>query len=352
MKISDKDYVLLAGSGKAATLVSVIDAANPKKIKGLVDQSHLETPDKGTREVLEFSVSDVMANLGRRPKFGTAYGAKVETLISRHQHDWFGKIRLYADALHDEANVKQLRKLMKISETMLIEHGMPQLPLIFDVRNPQGKYAGMYKFRSGDLDVLTIRIGEEDLNEDHMKYIVGHEYAHGVWARYLSPVYKSKWIELYHKATDIKVYGQKELDRMRVDLISEGSIGAFKKSLEEDEDKKLFSTIIKHIKSTHSLDQNHLQLMLMLEEDLDDLWPNHLEVGDTSLLISDYGRKSPEELFAEVFAYWMRGVKLPAGLLRAVEKTMKHVKKNMGGAQGETQYEYRTDKKFAERDDD
>ena len=328
MKIQEKDYVLVSTSGsKKSGVVRVTDAADPKKLRGILDMSHVEEAEtKSSGDVVTFSKKDVVANLGSRPQFGTAYGAKVEVVRKKFSHDWFGKIRIFASCLDDDKLMADFKTHLRTAEKMVRKQRLPQLPLLFDVRHQAGKYAGMYKHRRGNLDVLTVRVAENDVNEDYIKYIVAHEYAHGVWCRHVPAKIKRKWIYLYHQATTVKTVGKRELEQLLEDLKTAGSVNAFKKELETD-DRKLLAAVFKHVKATHQLDHHHVQLLLSLEEEIDFLWPTQIEIGNADLVLTSYAEVSPEELFAESFALWMTGKKLPKQVQNAVEKTMSNLSK-------------------------
>ncbi len=328
MKIQSKDYVLVAlEGGKKSALVRVIEADDPKRMRGVVDQSHIDEIDiKGAGDPVTFRRSDVMANLGQRPKFGTAYGSKVEVLRSKASHDWFGTIRVFASVLDNEDLKAEFKKHLKSAEHLIRKNRLPQLPIIFDIRHTSGKYAGYYKYRRGKLDLLTIRLSETDIHKDYIHYVVTHEYAHGIWFRHVPATVKKKWIDLYHKATEIKKVKKDELERLCSDLVAAESLAAFKKEI-DPEDRKLLAACFKQIKASHQLDVNHIQLLIGLEEDISDIWPTYVELGNPELILSDYARKSPEELFAEAVSFWLTGKKLPKQIQNAVDRTMTRLSK-------------------------
>ena len=135
-----------------------------------------------------------------------------------------------------------------------------------------------------------------------------------------------KWIYLHHLATTVKTVGKRELEQLLEDLKTAGSVNAFKKELETD-DRKLLAAVFKHVKATHQLDHHHVQLLLSLEEEIDFLWPTQIEIGNADLVLTSYAEVSPEELFAESFALWMTGKKLPKQIQNAVDKTMSNLSK-------------------------
>lgn len=328
MKIQEKDYVLVqVTGGKKAQIVRITDASDTKKLRGLLDTSHIEEAEvKSSGEPVTFTKHDVVANLGSKPQFGAAYGAKVEVVRKKFSHDWFGKMRIFASCLDNEDLMTEFKKHIRTAEKMIRKQRLPQLPLLFDVRHTSGKYAGFYKHRRGNLDLLTVRVSENDVNEDYIKYIVAHEYAHGIWARHVPAKIKRKWINLYHQATTIKTVGKRDLAQLLEDLKAAGSVNAFRKELDAD-DRKLLAAVFKHIKATHQLDHHHVQLLVSLEEDIEFLWPTQIELGNADLLVSDYARKAPEELFAEAVAFWLIGTKMPKQVQNAVDKTMSNLSK-------------------------
>lgn len=329
MKVHQKDWVLLRVNGTdKPKLVRCTSESDQQKLKGLVDTSHIEDTEGRAGETVEFSKSDVVANLGPDAKHGAIYGAQVETIKGRFYHDWFGAVRVFVAMKDDEK--RSLKKALTTAQKLLQKQRMPQLPLLLDWRHPKGKYAGMYKHRKQDTDVMTIRVLGADINDPRTMYYLTHEYAHGIWDRHVILEERSKWVNIYHEAMQTTVIEAKELSSFRRDVLSSGSFKLLNKELDDD-GRKLMRAILKHIKQAHGLDRHHLQLMLKLEDDLKSVWPTYLELGEPEIIFTDYAGKSPEELWAETFSHWIIGEKIPKKLRRALEETLQRLSKNLVG---------------------
>lgn len=319
MKTMPKDYLILEVGGK-------FRLARCTSIEPF--QATLELEDQDGRPVpVEFTARDIVANLGKSPKYGTAFGVQIEIMHKRFSHDWFGDIEVYR--AYPEETILAFKKCLQKIAREIERRKLPQLPLKFEVRNPKGKYAGHYKHRPGkETDTLVVRLGEDDISIENMTYVVAHEYAHGIWFRHLSLNQRSKWISLYHDAMTVTQVEEKELKSLLDDLIAEQSITQFYKLVSE-EDKVVLRAVFKHIKATHGLDKHHIQLLLSLEEDVSNVWPTYLEVGDTGLIVSDYAKKSPEECWAECFAFWFEGKKLPKRVSELLDSSLRKLIKNI-----------------------
>ncbi len=76
-------------------------------------------------------------------------------------------------------------------------------------------------------------------------------------------------------------------------------------------------------KDLHAIDRKHFELALMLGDDVSVYWPKTVELSEKKVIISDYAKRSPEELFAEAFALNFVGKKLPQKLHDLLDKHMR-----------------------------
>ncbi len=263
----------------------------------------------GDDEHLEFKGSDVIANLGENPRFGSVHGLTIEPLRRTVRHEFWGDIRLYQ--VLDEVAVSDFRKGLKRVQAKIERNKFPVLPLEVDVRHPKGKTKGMFKHRpTKDTDLMTLRVGSDDLVEGDFDEIVSHEYAHGLWFRNMTLSERLKWVHLYHKFVTLIHVTKKQLDGILEDVEAENDIGAFMRGCDA-ETLIIFKECLRHIKNVHSLDKHHLQMCLSLNESIGDYWPESLEISEKEIAVDTYAHSSPEELFATSFSFWFSGKKLP-----------------------------------------
>lgn len=315
--ISQGDYLIIPITmGKNALVKATISSKDSKTCKGV-----LENADEEKKVAFDFKVKEVVANLGKSPKCGNVYGVNVEPLRERIDHPFWGEIQIYTEL--DEHQRKALRTGMKEVVEQLKKLNVPKLPLITQIKEAKGKMRGYYKHKPrADKDVLCAKV-DEDLNE--LDYIFGHEYAHGLWARCMSPKAQMAWIKLYHDALTLKDVTAKELKEILEDLKSNGDVSSYMKECDE-ETLLILRAVFRYIKQVHSIEPRHFKLALMLGEDIDQYWPKAVELSEKKVLISEYAKKNPEELFAESFAMHFCGKKLPQRVADLLDKSRRNFK--------------------------
>ena len=68
----------------------------------------------------------------------------------------------------------------------------------------------------------------------------------------------------------------------------------------------------------------------MSAENISTIWPKTaIELPQHNILVSDYGTKSPDELFSEAFSFWFIGKQIPKTIENAVLKTIEACKFNV-----------------------
>lgn len=266
--------------------------------------------------------SEVIANLGEAPACGQVYGIKVEPLVETNDDPFWGEIRSYKFFTDNQkelfaASLKRVRKEIQ-------RRKLPSPLVDVELREQKGKMAGMYKYRpSAERDVLQLMA--MDSNNEIMDYITSHEYSHGIWYRCMTPKSKMRWVQHYHEGVTVQVADSKQLSRLRKDIVGSGSFSDFLKS--DFEDNKLVRAIIRSIGQVHGLTKHHLDMALAVGDDLKEYWPDSIETSEKEVLVTDYAKKSPEELFAEAFSYHFVGRKIPKATAELLDKTLRNLVK-------------------------
>lgn len=279
--------------------------------------------DEKSPPVIKFQKSDIMAVLGKRPKVGSVYGLKIEPIVRREHYRGWGDARIYnwfddhqlellKDGLDDA--YKKLKALRVVG----------QFKVELEIRQPQGKFAGMYKYRpKAETDILVIK---PETNMEDLDYYVFHEYAHGIWYRMMTPKMRLRWIRMYTEYITLQEIKQKELKHILDAVDAEGSVRGFQKGA-EDETKAQVKEILKHIMSIHGIGVSHLDMMLENGESIAEYWPTNIEMSEKEVSISDYALKSPEEFFAEAVSFKFLGRRIPKKIEELYEKTMSRLYK-------------------------
>jgi hypothetical protein len=140
----------------------------------------------------------------------------------------------------------------------------------------------------------------------------------------------ARWLEMYtNTVTPVKI-PQSEVIAMRDSLIESGAtLSAFKSTLEEDQ-LEIFKVIVSEIRRTSRLSPRELDTLTQSDdgaEHIKRVWPSSsVYLSKLSPFITQYSLKSYHELFAETFAFYVLGKKLPTQLQKLMEKTLSKVK--------------------------
>ena len=310
-KLQLGDYLIVSRLSSRPALVKLTEERD-KKLVG-----YLDVPStKDDQKTVSFSRSDILATLGKFPKPGTIYGVKVEPLLRVIKSSAYGEIRIYQKA--DQDRIDQVVSLLKETRKIIKEH-KHTVPYNVEIRNPTGKMAGYYKYMpKEEFDIMCIK---PDTVFSDFQYIVLHEHGHAVWNRRMNELLKSKWIKLYHYYVSLLNADDAVLRQILEDIHQTGNIAAYMKEAEDDV-KATVKAVLRHINQVHSLGKHHLDLQLRLSQPLDEYWPTAVDFSFKTVAVTDYGRKSPEELFAESYAFNMLGRTLPKKVANLMDSTL------------------------------
>jgi hypothetical protein len=308
------DYIILNYTFNKKVLAKVLVAGKKHKAR-------LE-PYNENDSAFEFDPKEVVANLGQAPNVGRVYGVQVEPLRERIETSFWGEIQIFHPL--DDHKRKELRRAFGEAKKQLVDRmKMPTIPILTQVQTQTGRMLGCYKYRPrADLDTLVVKV-DDDISD--MMYKLTHEYAHGIWFRVMTPKQRMAWINAYHDSLELEELGTDDLDQLLEDVKSYGDLRGFAKA--NAEWAPALKAVVRHIKQTHRLDMKHLDLALALGDDIDRFWPSTIELSERQLILSDYARKSPEELFAETFSFKCKGTKLPNKLNELLDKTLRNLVK-------------------------
>lgn len=317
MKAEKGDYCLVkAGASNAKELIRIL-TEDAGKYSGKLDRPKKSDDGSGDTVTLEFGRKDIICNFGKSPSPGAAYGVKVEPLLKTEPDPYWGEIRIYKKM--EEVETLAVMDQLKTFKLALKEKRHRIVKPLLELRAPSGKMAGRYKYRpKEEQDILTAMVPEDKTD---FQYVLAHEYAHGLWFRSLTKQSRLRWVKLYHEYITLLDSDERDLEKLLDEVHTAKSISAGLRAVDDDE-KLLFKECIKHISRVHGLNKTHLDMMLDADDSLTDLWPQQIELSEKEVLVSDYARKSPEELWAEAYSFWFIGRKLPKVVQALVEKTL------------------------------
>lgn len=313
--IKTGDYFIVQLTlGKNSLAKCTAVSKDGSKFKAILEQ---ELKDGAEATTFDGKISEVVANLGVAPRNGKVYGLNIEPLRESIPSNFWGDIRSYHQL--SDTTRKELRKSLKEAQALLEKLRVPELPIELQIRTINSKMLGYYKYRpKAETDILCVKVDE---SIDEIDYKITHEYAHGIWFRCFTPKMRMAWIKRYHESLTIDSVSDKELSELLEDIKTFGDVRGFAK--ENPDTLPTLKVIFRHIKQTHNLDRSHFEMMLVLGEDVSDLWPSAVDISEKNTILTDYARKSPEELWAEAFSLKAIGKKIPKDIADLVDKCMR-----------------------------
>lgn len=323
MNIQPGDYVI--GRDTKKNYLTQVSSVTDTVVYGHVDKDRAYNPQQ-----IEFPLSDILAHLGKRPPPGNAYGCVVEPYVTTLVHQDWGNVHWFAwtskqQKIAIKSSLDSVARLLKRRGLFaFVADGRLEL----EIRPQKGKYAGMYHYRIKDgesQDRMILRPHEEHPSVD---YTVAHESGHGVWYRMLKPSQHARWIRLYHSYTRMLEFSTHDIRKLRDSYIEDSvHVADFRGQLEEAQ-VLLFDNLVSGLCANTRLTKRHLDVLADNQalDTIKEVWPQHIEDSDFEIAVTEYGTKNPEEFFAEAFALWLVGTKLPKRIATAMEKTMTSVR--------------------------
>jgi len=292
-----------------------------KRITGLNQQMKRTREGKYEKRLpVTVKRSEVIVNLGPSPHPGKVYGVKIEPLYKRVDTNTCGELLFFVD--FDDKQTTAVKNALVRCYKKLKKRKLGGVNAEIEIRPAEGKYAGWYHFLPGsEHDVLCIKPNFDMMTPADLEYVISHEYAHGIWYRMLRPENIAKWIALYDKHMALSSAEEKDLDDLLEEIKEAGSVRDVMKSADEDT-LPIIKACLRHVRSLHGIDRKHLDMLLRFGHDIDEYWPSYVEFSEKNILVSEYARKSPEELWAESFAYWFTGKSLPKEIQKLLDRSL------------------------------
>ncbi len=283
-----------------------------------------------TSKTVPFEDSEVCANFGQSVPVGqTVFGIKLNPYEFTLSNKNWGDIHFYRklDGKHDTKGFDRMlttcwAKLHEIKATGFA-------PLTMKIFAPKGKKVGMYK-RAKKGDELHL-MPPDFKDREFCAYLLMHEAAHGVWFTQVPQDIQVLWIDSYHSRIKIHKADKKKLKRLAKDAANcaEG-IGSFIKNECDGEDVEIMKECVAYVKRVHKITQRQLELYIQQNgtDSILKFWPKSTDIGKPVPDITEYAMESYEEFFAEAFAFYMTGKKLPKDVKKLLKKTFKNLTKN------------------------
>lgn len=266
---------------------------------------------------------DLVAVLGVRPEFGSAYGCAIEPYLKTIESPTWGSIHFFYKL--EPKDLTALKEGMLKVAKLLKKHGLLGiLPLDVEIRRGKGKYTGKYKHFSDpqkrDRLLLHPKLWE------NTPFLVAHECGHGVWFQLMSAKQRARWIKAYHSYLSVGECDAQTVKTLREDFCGqqEERVSDFRGQLAEDV-APVFDLCISHITDYHGLTIRNIDNLVDAGSgsSLRSMWPTSKVLKtDYEYPVSEYAMESPEEFFAESFAFHLLGHTLPKRIKQLMDKTL------------------------------
>lgn len=332
-----KDYVIVQEKNTKPFLMCV-QSVDDKTLSGVLEHNR-----RKDYKVVEVRKKDVIVNLGPNPTPGKVYNIDVSNLYRKTiEHDFWGPLHFYVKL--DDVTLKMLRNALDRTAKVIQQHKLESFveKSETEIRSKKGKYAGMFHFNPKGTSVTWYAPEWAQNQADMMDYIILHEFGHNV--RYngvTSLSLRAKWLRLFQTSISPVVIPHKGLQAI------------WNKMLEEkvNDDEVKFSEALKNVAATDEKYEKAVKVLLQWlrqvqhitpkelsiawdagdQEYLESVWPTSaIDSSDLSPVISEYATKNVEETFAEAFAFYLSGKKLPKSVNDLIEKSLSYARK-VGG---------------------
>lgn len=336
MKIAKGDYIILNtaedGSSKPKmTLGKVRSDNNLSTIVALLQKNvHIK------REVVDVPKEKVILNLGADPYPGSYLGLSV---VDRYR----GVVTTDIGEFHMFTKLNEKEKELLVAGASEVRGLLDSLKLDFVLKDnlvleigDVGSYLGMYYHESKKAPYPRIRVCRKGLDKTNtgfsVAYVLAHELGHALDYGWVSKGEKPRaaWVSMFKKSTEAKEFTAKELARV-LNTIKHNDFGENKTVRElagllDADDVPMLKAAVKWIKQNRQVDIKDLNALVSSAdvESFTELWPRHsISVKDLNPILTEYATKNSRELFAETFAAYLTGMKLPPELAALVEKSIR-----------------------------
>lgn len=291
----------------------------------------------GKKQSIEVPKKDLLVNLGADPQHGKVYGVDVSNLFrGKNHHDYFGPIHWFytpEKALGKELMLAfdRVHKLLKHNQ---LDFVIDPESCIWEVLPFHGeKYAGMYRRMKNPVkSPHRLQIRPEIMPSGEWKYVIVHELAHHLdFEHATSPKLRAAWIRLFNTSIKLTTIKKDKSSELLENLLSgEERPSEFRGTL-SDEDSLIYRWILRTIQKDAALSVKELDILFEADskDDIRSVWPlRTIPHKELEPVISEYACKNVRECFAEAVSYHLTGKKLPANVVKLLEKTFSYCRMN------------------------
>jgi hypothetical protein len=291
----------------------------------------------------------VVLNLGSTPYPGKYLGLSLEDRYRGAFTTDIGDFHMFVRLTDPEKELlsKGASSFKEKISSLDLEFLLESPDLILEVVENLGKYAGMFYSKTKKIQKERIKLARsKTLTGDTglaVEYLLAHEFGHLLDHHYISTSAKARtaWINAYKASTEATVIEQEELDSIFSTITSSEGLACNNVrelcGLLDAEDTTKFKYVVKWIKASRQISLKDLNSLVESSDEnnilIEDLWPAHpIAVKTLKPVLTEYATVSTQELFAETFAHYVCGSKLPKNLTALIEKSIRFAKQQASAA--------------------
>lgn len=320
MRIQENDWLVVQHENRARLVL--FDSNNYT----LKDRIGVRVGD--LHENIHVNEEDVMANLGKTPRFesGKVFGADVLPVFRSDTVAGLGDVHF----MRKFKNKEERKSLIKAGETLvgdLVNRGvLPQKQIVCFIVPPKKSklYLGSYRHFDSLEKVDELTLFADDYNDKKQsQYVWAHELCHGIWFTRMTADMRSDWIESYNANVSTFKFGDNTLKTLLDGLTNAGKVHIYRKSVDTDE-REVLDECLKYMRRVHSIDNYHISDLLNSGRSLKKFWPTDpIQLSRKDTVVSEYATVSPDEFFADTMAYYLLGTEIPKTLRVLCKQTLK-----------------------------
>lgn len=324
VKVETGDFFIAKHKGKPALMVKLAGAH-----RGVLEHTlHNDEP-----ESVNYEPELVLCNLGKDPAPNTYCSVHVRPYVKTVPSNKYGPVIIRTKL--DNKDRKALSDAMAWVYDWYKKHAtVAFLPLhqVF-LYPPKGKYAGCYKARSRGSETFDVmELHPKSFSDPiYNRYLVAHEFAHGLFFRCVPRDIRARWMRLYQKRLKLSKIKSNRMEELWLTVSSyDGGLSAYLKESADDEERLLLKEVIGYFRRNHRMAADDITMLLDNNRELlKSLWPSSATLTEERPDMGSYAMKSYEEMFAEAMAYHITGKKVPNDILAGIEYTLKKCKRTL-----------------------
>lgn len=310
-----KDEYIIVKNEKGKPVLLLVKDVGENESEGILEGTRPDTVFH------TFEPHQVIANIGDSPAGGSAFGCQIEPYWRTMDLKQLGELHFFRriskkDWAELKTAIAECRRWLDSAELSSV------LPIDLHLRPAKGRVLGTCVPAKGEnLPIITLRPKEFVFTE--LLEVLMHEVGHLVYSMAMPDRLKAQWIGEYKSLISLEKVTTSHINTLFEQFIqSEAKVKAFHRNLEK-EDNIIFKACLHYIKETHNLRPNHIDILVAQGDDIEDIWPsNSMDIQSIGDTITDYAKKSPEELWAEAFMLHSTGKKLPKTMAELMRNTL------------------------------